>query len=431
MEYGIRTLDDVNVTNRTVLCRVDFNQPLNKKDGTLKSTKRIEAVIPTIKELILKKAKIVLLTHQGSDIEYNNFGSTKPHSIVLAQLLDYPVKYIDDICGPAAIAAIMNLDPGEVLLLENVRYEAEEQTLFEINVALHPDEQIQTRVIQKLAPLVDYYLCDAFAAAHRNQPSLCAFEYIVPSIMGRLFEKEYQVISAIMDNPTRPSVYILGGAKIADALMIMQQILDNNSADIILTGGLVANLCLVATGRNIGSTSYRLLEKKGFIEYIPQLKRILELYSTRIVLPVDLAYIDNNERMEVLVTQLPNDQSYLDIGSKTIAKYIDILNEAKTVFVNGPLGVFEELPSDLGTRSIWKCLEESEAYTVIGGGDSITAVENFIDASKISYICTGGGALIRFISGEELPVIKALRYSAAHFNFGGSDEHNQISSDSR
>ena len=184
MKYGIRTLDDVAVGGKTVLCRVDINQPVDRRTGTLRSTARIRACVPTVQELSDKGARTVLLAHQGSDIEYQNFYTTEPHAKVLSELLGREVKFIADVCGPAALEAVRSLRDGEILLLDNVRFLAEEQTLFELNLRLTHAQQAETQLVRKLAPLADLYVCDAFAAAHRDQPSLCGLPQVLPSVMG-------------------------------------------------------------------------------------------------------------------------------------------------------------------------------------------------------------------------------------------------------
>ena len=250
MRFGIRTLDDIDVNGKTVLCRIDINQPVDKEKKTLKSIARIKACVPTLKELSDSGAKLVLMAHQGSDIEYKNFYTTEPHGKVLSELLGKEVQFIADVCGPAAIEKIKALKAGDILLLDNVRFMSEEQTLFELKLCLTHEQQAQTVLVQKLAPLADYYVCDAFAAAHRDQPSLCGFEQILPSAMGRLFEKEYCVLSELMEAPERPCTFVLGGAKIADAFLMMETVLKAGVADHILTGGLVANILLAAKGKH-------------------------------------------------------------------------------------------------------------------------------------------------------------------------------------
>ena len=201
MRFGIKTLDEYDVKGKTVLCRVDINQPVDKATDTLKSINRIRGCVPTIRELSDKGAKVVLMAHQGSDIEYKNFYTTRPHAKVLQELLERPVQFIDDVCGPAAREAIKNLKEGEILLLDNVRFQSEEQTLFEMKLKLSHEDQAKTQVVTKLAPLGDLYVCDAFAAAHRDQPTLCGFEQVLPSAMGRLFEAEYCAVSKTRNIP--------------------------------------------------------------------------------------------------------------------------------------------------------------------------------------------------------------------------------------
>lgn len=413
MRFGIKTLDEFNYTGKTVLCRVDINQPVDKATDTLKSTARIEACVPTIRELSDKGAKVVLLAHQGSDIEYKNYYTLRPHAKVLAKLLDRPVQFVEDVCGPAAQDAIRALQPGEILLLDNVRFMAEEQTLFELKLQLSHAQQAKTQVVQKLAPLADYYVCDAFAAAHRDQPTLCGFQQVLPSAMGRLFEKEYCVISELMEAPARPCTFVLGGAKISDAFLMMETVLKGGVADQVLTGGLVANILLAVKGENIGAKSMEFILKSNYGEYIEVAKTLYGQYADRIVLPTDLAWLEDGKRAEGKLGTIPEDIGALDIGSGTAADYAARIASSKTVFVNGPMGVFEETETELGTKVVWNALGNTGAYTVIGGGDSITATTKYGQTKNIDYICTGGGALIRFLTGEELPVVKALRHGAA------------------
>ena len=410
MRFGIKTLDEAEVKGKTVLCRVDINQPVDRAAGTLKSVNRIAACVPTIRELSDRGAKVVLMAHQGSDIEYKNFYTTKPHAAVLTRMLGREVKWIDDVCGPAARDAIRALQDGEVLLLDNVRFVSEEQTLFEMKLRLTHEQQAKTQMVEKLAPLADLYVCDAFAAAHRDQPSLCGFEQVLPSYMGRLFEKEYCTVSQVMEAPDRPCVFVLGGAKISDAFLMMNTVLSRGVADQILTGGLVGNIFLTALGKEIGSGSVDFIMKSNYGEYIQKAKDLYAQYGEKIVLPVDLAWVTEGERQEAALGQVPEDIAAIDVGHKTIECYREAILGAKTVFVNGPMGVFEQAPSEYGTKAVWQALADTEGFTVLGGGDSITATEKYGLTDRMGYICTGGGALIRFLSGEELPVVKALRH---------------------
>jgi phosphoglycerate kinase len=412
MKFGINTLDDVEVKGKTVLCRIDINQPVNRAAGTLRDETRIAACTPTLKELSEKGARLVLLAHQGSDIEYENFYTTAPHAKVLTRLLGREIKFIEDVCGSAALAEIKRLKDGEILLLDNVRFVSEEQTLFETKLKLSHEEQAKTLVVRKLAPLADLYVCDAFAAAHRDQPSLCGFEQILPSAMGRLFEEEYSVISSLMDNPARPCVFVLGGAKINDAFLMMEAVLKNGAADRILTGGLVAQVLLWASGLDIGEASRAFIKGKGYDNLVGAGEKLLASYREKISLPFDIACVKVDGRIEYAVDCIPPSEVIMDIGSTTAEKYRDLILAAKTVFVNGPPGVFEKDLTEKGSRMIWEALGDTAGYTVIGGGDSIAATKKYKKDEKINYICTGGGALIRFLSGEELPVVKALKHGS-------------------
>ena len=412
MRFGIKTLDDFELKGKTVLCRIDINQPVDKATGKLKSINRIRACVPTIRELSEKGARVVLMAHQGSDIEYKNYYTTRPHADVLSEQLGFEVRWVEDVCGPTAREAIRNLKDGEVLLLDNVRFMAEEQTLFETKLCLSHEEQARTQVVTKLAPLGDLYVCDAFAAAHRDQPTLCGFEQILPSAMGRLFEKEYVTVSSLMEEPKRPCVFVLGGAKIADAFQMMKTVLSNGSADLVLTGGLVANIFLASQNVQIGKGSMDFIIKSNYGDFINVAADLYSRYKDKIVLPEDLAWVADGKRCEAAVGEIPRDIGAVDIGSRTARRYSTEIMDAKTVFVNGPAGVFEQEPSELGTKTIWQALADTDAFTVLGGGDSITATEKYGLTDKIGFICTGGGALIRFLSGEELPVVKALRHGA-------------------
>jgi phosphoglycerate kinase len=414
---GIYTIDDINLTGKTILARFDMNSPLDPETRKPIDITRIRECLPTIKELTRKGAKTVILIHQGSDIEYHNYSSVKPHSRVLSELLGRPVDYIDDVCGPAAREKIRGMKDGEILMLENVRFMAEEMTLFETKLNLTPEEQSKTLVVQKLAPIADYYLCDAFAAAHRAQPTLIGIEEKLPSLMGRLMEKEIASLNRLLNNPLKPCVFILGGAKIQDAFLMINSIFENHIADLVLAAGLFAQVILLAKGVSLGKSSEELIKKKNLEEYIEKSRKILKKFGEKIILPIDFAYNDSGERKEISIKDLPiNNHILMDIGRATINEYVSTINNSKTIFFNGPAGVFEEKATELGTKTLLYAIAESDAFSALGGGDTITALNKYGLSDKMSYISTGGGALVRFLSGEELPVIKALKKSAKSFN---------------
>jgi phosphoglycerate kinase len=412
MKHGIHTIDDFDVKSKTVLLRVDINEPVDKENRKLKDLTRIEGCIPTIKELSDKGAKVVILAHQGSDIEYQSYYDLSLHAQVIRELSGKPVEFVPDVCGPYAVERIKAMNPGDIVLLDNVRFMAEEMTLFETKLNLTPEQMAQTIVVRKLAPLADIYVCDAFAAAHRSQPTLVGFEQVLPSAMGRLFEKEYTIVSDILKSPARPCVFVLGGAKIQDAFLMMDKALKEGTADVVLTGGLVANIVAVAKEIDIGKASEDFIYKKNLGECIDMAREILDAYGEKILLPEDFAYVEGEARCEVSVGEIPQDKLLIDIGQKTISKYEKIIHEAGTVFMNGPMGVFEKKPSEAGTKAVWEAAAGTKGLSVIGGGDSVSAANLFGVSGRIGYICTGGGALVRFLSGEELPVVKALKGSA-------------------
>jgi phosphoglycerate kinase len=408
MNYGIHTLDDFDVKGKTVLLRVDINEPVDRSTDTLKDITRIEKCVPTITELADKGAKLVILAHQGSDIEYHSYYTLRPHAEVIRVLTGRDVKFVPDVCGPFAVEQIQAMRNGDILLLDNVRFMAEEMTLFEMKLNLTPEQQAQTQVVQKLAPLADLYVCDAFAASHRSQPTLVGMEQVLPSAMGRLFEKEYSILSELLESPQKPLVFVLGGAKIQDAFPMMEKALKEGTVDKVLAGGLVANVMLIAQGVDIGEPSKAFIMKNNLGEYIEWSERLLSDYADRIVLPVDLSYV-KEARVTVDVAELPVDELLTDIGEKTVQMFEDEISRAKTVFVNGPMGVFEKPLTEYGTLRIWKALAETPAFTVLGGGDSIAATNKYGLGDKMGYICTGGGAMVRFLSGDELPVVAALK----------------------
>lgn len=412
MRFGIHTMDDFSLKGKTVLVRVDMNQPVDHETGTLKNTNRIAACVPTILELMEKGAKIVLMAHQGSDIEYHNFYTTEPHAKVLSEMLDCPIGFVDDVCGPAARQAIRSLEDGQVLLLDNVRFVSEEQTLFEKALKLDHDAQAKTLLVRKLAPLADVFVCDAFAAAHRDQPSICAFPKVLPSAMGRLFEKEYCILSELLEEPEQPCVFVLGGAKVQDAFLMLKTVLKKGAVHKVLTGGLVANILLWAAGAEIGQKSRAFISDNGYAGLVETGKELLAKFADKIMLPQDVAAKEGETRAEYSIGEIPSDCGILDIGSVTSQKYKNEIENAATVFVNGPMGVFEDAQMCLGTESIWKALADTKAFTVVGGGDSVTAASRFGVKEQIGYICTGGGAMIRFLTGEELPAVAALREAA-------------------
>ena len=408
MDAGILTLDDFDFRDKTVILRVDINSPIDHRAGRLADDNRILKSLPTIRELSEMGARVVMLAHQGDTEDYQNLVSLALHAERLSELLARPVGFLDDIAGPAAIERIKALQSGELLLLNNVRYLTEEVSTFVNFVKLTPEQMVQTRLVRNLAPLADYYICEAFAAAHRSAPSLIGFAEVLPAAGGRLFVDELTALTRVKESPTPPCVYVLGGARIADAFSMMKQILSKGTADYVLTSGLNGEVMLLAQGHQLGAPTERLIQDKGLSPFIDRARELLDAYGDRILYPTDLA-VDDGGRKEVTLEDLPVDHLLVDIGEQTISRYIEVIGKAMTIFVNGPAGIYEQPVSALGTERLWTAIADAPGYSVIGGGDSVAAAARFNVRDRMGYVCTSGGGMVRFLSGQVLPVVEALR----------------------
>ena len=306
-----------------------------------------------------------------------------------------------------------SLEPGRAVLLGNLRYLSEEISTFENAVKLEPEEMLDTYLVRGLAPLIDFYVNDAFAAAHRNAPSMVAFQELKPTAAGDLLFDEVSALSKVMLAPEHPSVFVLGGAKISDAFGMMSQVLESGTADKILTCGVTGEVFLMASGYRLGATKEKFLTDRSLDVFVDDAKSYLDDFADRIEYPVDLAYATNGQRREVSINDLPVDEMFMDIGSQTIANYKAAIAEAKTLFVNGPAGVYEDAAFSAGTEAICNAIADASGYSVIGGGDTVTAATKFVDLDRIDYVCTAGGAMVRFLSGKKLPLIQAMEKAFA------------------
>jgi phosphoglycerate kinase len=404
----VLTLDDFELARKTVLLRVDINSPLDRQTRQIKDDTRISRSLPTIQELSERGARVVVLAHQGDPLDYQNFTPLAQHAELLALLLDRPVHYLDDVAGPAARERIKVLSDGEILLLENVRIHTEETIIFEEEVQLNPVEQARTYVVRNLAPLADLYVCDAFAAAHRSEPTLVGFPQVLPAAAGRLFEEELRVLTQLRRRPQRPCLFLLGGAKILDAFKMMRAALETGTADVVLTAGLTGEVVLTAAGYDLGEATRAFLESKNLLSFVEPARELLGTFGDRLHYPLDVAIMVDGERHELGLEALPADALVVDVGRRTAEAYGSRIASAGTVFVNGPAGIYEEDGSSFGTRALWEAMAASSAVTVIGGGDSIAAARSFDLLGRFSYVCTAGGGLVRFLAGETLPVVEAL-----------------------
>ncbi len=399
---GFKTLDDVDVKGKTVLVRVDINASLDE-DGVPQPSERIRSAAETIGELSDKGAKTVVLAHQGRAGD-PDFTSLENHAKMLSQILEREVRFIDDIFGPAARSAISELDNGDILLLENVRFLAEE------TLKRDAQEHSKSFLVQKLSPLIDIFVNDAFSAAHRSHASLVGFTPILPKVLGRTMERELSSLSRAMENPEKPCVYVLGGLKPEDAFKVMAHGLETGSMDLALTCGVVGRLVLLAKGVDTGPRDREFFEKKNFLSFLDQARELVSDFPERVKAPVDLAAEKDGERVEIDVEDLPTDLEIFDIGSKTAEEYRKTILSARTVVMNGPAGVYEREPFAVGTRRILEAIAESDAFSLMGGGHTITAMEKLgFSADQFSYVSIAGGALISYLGGEKMPAVDAMR----------------------
>ena len=401
------TLDDVSVEGKTVLVRVDFNSPIDAKTQKILDETRIKMhAETTIKELAKKGAKIVILAHQGRPGE-SDFTSLKQHAEILDKIMDKPVKYVNDVFGEKSQRAIGELKNGEVLVLENVRTYADERKKGT------PEEHAKKEMVRKLAPLADLFVNDAFAAAHRSHVSIVGFTTVLPSIAGRIMERELKSLGRVLEKPEKPCVFILGGAKADDSLEISKYVLDNNVADYVLIGGVAGQVFLTAKGFNLGKPNKDFLAQAKLLGFMPGIKELMQRYPDKIKIPVDVAVEVDSKRKEYLVEELPVNYPIYDIGKKTAENYTEVIKSAKSIVVSGPMGVYENSKFAFGTKRIFGEVANSQGFSLAGGGHTVAALQEFGLSNKISYISTAGGALIEFLMGKKLPGVVALEKAVA------------------
>lgn len=397
----MRTLDDLSVDGRTVLLRTDFNVPISVVDGNRVITDdgRIRAALPTITSLLDRGARVVIAAHLGrpKGVAQEDL-SLAPVASRLAELLGVPVALAPAVTGPDVVSAVAALGPGELLMLENVRFDARETS---------KDPQERAALATELAQLADVFVSDGFGVVHREQASVTDVARLLPSAAGRLVEREARIFSAILAEPARPFVVILGGSKVSDKLGVIGNLITR--VDRLLIGGGMAYTFLAAQGHGVGTS---LLEAdqintvRGFIDQAAAA-------GVQLVLPVDFVvaneFAADAQTMVVAADSIPEDWMGLDIGPRTRELFASLIADAGTVVWNGPVGVFEMEAFSEGTRSVAESVSACGGLTVIGGGDSAAAVRVLgIDESTFSHISTGGGASLEFLEGKVLPGLTVL-----------------------
>jgi len=402
---------EIDVAGRRVLLRVDINSPIDPVTKRILDDARIDRSLPTIRDLAERGARLVIMAHQGDALDYQNLISTQQHAAELAAKLDRQVFWVDDVAGPEARRRIEALTDGDILLLDNVRIHGEELSTFERDVELTPEQMADTYLVRHLAPLFDLYVNDAFATAHRRAPSMVAFQRLLPSAAGLLLHDELEGLRRVLDHPARPSVFLLGGLKVSDGFSMMGTTLRNGLADRVLTAGVLGETFLQAKGVSLGQPTERFIAARNLARYVEIADDLLTEFGDRISVPVDIAVLRCGERHEVAVGALPTDELIVDIGRETIKVYEDEIAAAGTVFANGPAGAYEQPGADVGTRALLVAVAAAAGMTVIGGGDTVASAKRFIDVADVGLVSTAGGALVRFVSGQTLPLLEAFRTS--------------------
>ena len=389
-----KTVEDIAVSGKKVLVRCDFNVPLDS-EGNITDENRIIGALPTIKYLIENKAKVILCSHMGRPKgEFNMKYSLAPVAKRLSEKLGQEVKLAADVIGDSAKALVADIKEGEVILLENVRFHAEE-------------EKNDPEFAKALASFADIFVNDAFGTAHRAHASTAGVADYLPAVSGYLIKKEIDFMGKALSNPDRPFVAILGGAKVKDKIGVINNLLEK--VDAIVIGGGMSYTFTKASGGNIGKS----LLDADRLDYCKEILAKAKEKGVKILLPVDTVVADdfsNDANIQIVdATNIPDDYEGMDIGPKTIELFKETILSAKTVVWNGPMGVFEMPNFAKGTVAVAQMVADADATTIIGGGDSAAAVEQLGFADKMSHISTGGGASLEFLEGLELPGIACLQ----------------------
>ena len=409
------TMDDYELSGENVILRIDINSSINPENGDLLDDTRIKRHSATVKELSDKNARVIVLAHQSRPGKLD-FVNLEKHSERMSKIIEREIKFVDDIYGEKAIQEIKNIKDGQIILLDNVRFDKEE-----INLKTFENDNFMTqskaRMVKTLAPHASYFVNDAFAASHRCQPSLVGFSEYMPALAGRVMQRELDFLGKAISSGPTPRIAVLGGSKAADSVSIAENFLEKG-VEQILTGGVVANIFLIASGIDIGKPSTEFIEKQipDHEKVIELAKKLLSKYDGKIEIPSDVALNKDGKRYGTNVENLPEKYPLFDIGVDTLVRYIQIIENAGTVIANGPMGVFEDSEFATGTNEIFSAISKSKGMTVVGGGETAMAFNQMGLADGIKHISTGGGACISFMSGETMPALEAMRRSKKRFN---------------
>ncbi|MBQ9953892.1 MAG: phosphoglycerate kinase [Eggerthellaceae bacterium] len=391
----IKSIDSLDAAGKRVLVRVDFNVPI--KEGVVSDDTRIRAALPTIERLLSQGARVILMSHRGrpSGTGYEPEFSLEPVAAKLAEILGREVFFAADTVGEDALAKASALQDGQVLLIENLRFDKREK-------------KNDPAFCEELAALGEVYVNDAFGTAHRAHASTAGVAALLPAYAGYLMQREVSTLTGMLDSPKRPFVAILGGSKVSDKIKVIDALMDK--ADVLIIGGGMCFTFLLAQGKAVGAS----LKEEDWVERAAGMLRKAEEKGVKLLLPVDVVcadkFAEDANTVTVSVDAIPEDMMGLDIGPETEALYAEAIAEASSVFWNGPMGVFEMKAFEHGTKAVALAVAENQdADTIIGGGDSVAAVNKFDLADKMTFISTGGGASMELVQGEALPGVEALK----------------------
>ncbi|MDD1674988.1 MAG: phosphoglycerate kinase [Methanomicrobiales archaeon] len=405
MAQNIGTLAEVQTRGKTVLLRLDLNSPIDPATNQILDDKRFREHLPTIQQL--QDSRVVIVTHQSRPGK-KDFTTLQTHADKLEKLLHCPVLYLDDIFGRCAREAVRSMRNGEILMLENVRFNAEE------NLTLKPEDAAKTHLVRRLASMADLFVNDAFGTAHRSQPTVVGIPMVIRSVAGLLMEKEVFTLGRVLEGAPHPVCFVLGGTKVDDSMDVAQNVLEKNIADQVIATGVVGNVFLIAAGRNIGSPSTTLIQQLKYTDEIEKARDLLTRFPGQILLPSNVAVREDTRRAEYPVDAIPREAPVLDIGTEAIQEMSRCLKTAGTVVFNGPAGVFEEAAFAIGTHELLKAASTAE-FSVIGGGHTAAVIEKMNLDKNFTHISTGGGACIEFLTGKKLPAVDALERSKMMF----------------
>jgi phosphoglycerate kinase len=401
----IGTIRELGCNGKTVLLRLDLNSPIDPTSNIILDDKRFREHLPTIRAL--SDSRVVIVTHQSRPGK-KDFTTLEAHAEKLTSLLGKTVKYVDSIFGRHAREAVHAMNVGDVLMLENVRFNAEE------NLTLKPEEAKKTHLVKKLSSMADVFVNDAFGTAHRSQPTIVGLPLVMRSAGGLLMEKEVTTLSRVFSGAPRPVYMVLGGTKVDDSIDVARHVLANGIADRVMVIGVVANVFLIAAGYNIGKPSTQLIAQLKYQPEIEKAKEILSHYQERVVIPESVAVRQDNHRVEYPIDRIPEDTPVLDLGVDSIASFVGALKKAGTVVFNGPAGVFEDADFATGTYELLRAASQVE-FSVVGGGHTAVVIDKLGIEQDFTHISTGGGACIEFLTGKKLPAVDALEQSKKIF----------------